>query len=249
MERIEPDSEGAMKKRLGDIEAKHQDPYRSTSCARQTGFSGKLLLGALSLVVLLTAAGLLYGQGAGDALFIDPNGRVVIGEDLQVTGRTDVGANLNVVGNVRAASFEGLGAVPRGAILMWSGNPAQLPAGWVLCDGGQNTPNLMGRFVVGYDPNDPDYDQLNKTGGEKLHQLTISEMPTHSHTGQTDNSRLSLKVTGGIGGTHGLAAAHDQRTQNFDHQHRFTTAPQGGGAAHENRPPYYALAYIMYVGG
>jgi microcystin-dependent protein len=132
---------------------------------------------------------------------------------------------------------------------MWSGNPVQLPGGWRLCDGTNDTPNLKGRFIVGYDPNDVEYNQIKKTGGEKRHQLTVSEMPTHSHSGQTDSSRLSLKVTGGIGGTHGLAAARNQRTQNFDHNHKFTTAPQGGGAAHENRPPYYVLAYIMYVGG
>jgi len=238
-----------LRQQLCDIRGKRRNSWRSVSRARQTGFFSKFLLGAFSLVILLTVGGLLYGQGAGDALFIDPNGRVVIGGDLQVTGRTGVGTNVNVAGTVTATSFEGLGSVPRGAILMWSGNPAQLPAGWVLCDGGHNTPNLKGRFIVGYDPNDIEYNQLKNTGGEKRHQLTISEMPAHSHSGQTDSSRLSLKITGLIGGTHGLAAAADQGTRNFDHRHNFTTAVQGGGAAHENRPPYYVLAYIMYVGG
>lgn len=30
-----------------------------------------------------------------------------------------------------------------------------------------------------------------------------------------------------------------------DHSHTITVAATGGGQAHENRPPYYALAYIM----
>jgi microcystin-dependent protein len=30
-----------------------------------------------------------------------------------------------------------------------------------------------------------------------------------------------------------------------EHTHTFTTAATGDGTAHENRPPYYALAYIM----
>jgi len=34
---------------------------------------------------------------------------------------------------------------------------------------------------------------------------------------------------------------------NHNHSFSFTTAPTGGGLAHENRPPYYALAYIMKV--
>jgi microcystin-dependent protein len=239
----------ALRQKLGRLEAKHRDSLPGASCARRTRFSSKFLLGALSMVALLTVGGLLYGQGGGDALFIDQNGRVVIGGELQVTGRTGVDTDLKVAGNLSANSIEGLGAVPKGAILMWSGSPAQLPAGWVLCDGTNGRPDLKGRFIVGYDPNDVEYNSLKKTGGEKAHKLTVLEMPAHSHSGQTDSSRLSLKVTGGIGGTHGLAAAHDQKTAHFDHQHSFTTASQGGGAAHENRPPYYVLAYIMYVGG
>ena len=250
----QPDSElraelDALRQKLGNLEAKHRDSLRSASCSRRAKFSRKFLLGALPLAVLLAAGGLLYGQGAGDALFIDPDGRVVIGGDLDVMGRTGVGTDLNVAGTIMATSFAGIGAVPKGAILMWSGDPAQLPAGWVLCDGTNGTPDLKGRFVVGYDPNDADYSAPNKTGGEKMHTLTVAEMPSHAHSGQTASHRLSLRKTGWVGGTHGLAAAADKGAANFDHRHNFTTAPQGGGAAHENRPPYYVLAYIMYAGG
>ena len=31
--------------------------------------------------------------------------------------------------------------------------------------------------------------------------------------------------------------------------HTHTINNTGGGKAHENRPPYYALAFIMYIGG
>lgn len=52
------------------------------------------------------------------------------------------------------SEFNGYGSVPLGAILMWSGNLASLPDGWALCDGrtsnGYKTPDLRGRFVVGY---------------------------------------------------------------------------------------------------
>lgn len=69
----------ALRQKLGNLEAKHGDSLRSASRSRRAGFSRKFLLGALSLAALLTAGGLLYGQGAGDALFIDPNGNVGIG--------------------------------------------------------------------------------------------------------------------------------------------------------------------------
>ena len=33
-----------------------------------------------------------------------------------------------------------------------------------------------------------------------------------------------------------------------EHTHTLTTDNKGGGQAHENRPPYYALAFIMFKG-
>lgn len=39
--------------------------------------------------------------------------------------------------------------VPSGAILMWSGNYTNVPAGFAVCDGANGTPNLQGLFVVG----------------------------------------------------------------------------------------------------
>ena len=33
-----------------------------------------------------------------------------------------------------------------------------------------------------------------------------------------------------------------------NHSHTLTTNNKGGNTAHENRPPYYALAYIMFKG-
>ena len=36
--------------------------------------------------------------------------------------------------------------VPVGTIIMWSGT--QLPEGWSVCDGTNNTPNLIDRFVL-----------------------------------------------------------------------------------------------------
>ena len=37
----------------------------------------------------------------------------------------------------------------KGIIVMWSGADTDVPAGWVLCDGTNNTPDLRGRFILG----------------------------------------------------------------------------------------------------
>lgn len=42
-------------------------------------------------------------------------------------------------------------------------------------------PNLLGRFVVGYDPSNQDYNTIGNMGGEALVTLTLDQIPPHSH--------------------------------------------------------------------
>ena len=39
--------------------------------------------------------------------------------------------------------------MPPGSIIMWAGTIASIPSGWIICDGNNGTPNLLGRFVEG----------------------------------------------------------------------------------------------------
>src|SRR5688500_12623284 len=68
---------------------------------------------------------------------------------LRETDQAMTTQELNVHGTVTAAAFRGDGAVPRGVIVMWSGNTGSIPAWWVLCDGQNGAPNLLDRFVLG----------------------------------------------------------------------------------------------------
>jgi len=117
--------------------------------------------------------------------------------------------------------------VPRGVITMWSGALDAIPSGWVLCDGTQSTPDLRDRFIVGAGGS---YAK-GATGGEAMHTLTIAEMPSHSHLVKAGQASL------GSGGN--SRTFFDRTTGNYN-----GNSDTGGGAAHENRPPYYALAYI-----
>ena len=38
--------------------------------------------------------------------------------------------------------------IPSGSIIMWSGSIASIPAGYVLCNGSNGTPNLLDSMVV-----------------------------------------------------------------------------------------------------
>ena len=119
--------------------------------------------------------------------------------------------------------------IPSGVILLWSGSQASIPTGWVLCNGSNGTPNLRDRFIVGAGSS---Y-SVGATGGSNTHVLSIAEMPSHRHgttiTIQNDSAGSELFNDG----------SNPRGSQVFYSDY------QGGGGAHENRPPYYALCYIM----
>jgi len=117
-------------------------------------------------------------------------------------------------------------SVPRGLIVMWSGRMLDIPTGWQLCDGTNGTPDLRDRFIVGAGQG---Y-SVGNTGGEAMHTLTIAEIPAHSHTYNNSN-KSGNQADGGS-------------PRNTGDQEGITSST-GGGQPHENRPPYYALAYIM----
>ncbi len=144
--------------------------------------------------------------------------------------------------NGSALSFASVEAFVSGMILIWSGAANAIPTGWVLCDGNNSTPNLSGKFVVGYDASNGDYD-VGDTGGAETVTLTINEMPAHGHTATLHGSAGSHPYDRFAGG---------KRDWNYPGENNQGTAPfpggmgsTGGGAAHENRPPFYALCYIM----
>lgn len=138
--------------------------------------------------------------------------------------------------------------MPIRGIIMWSGSITEIPENWALCDGSIvneiQTPDLRGRFLVGagsdagegeifdvvtgavsgqYAPGD--------TGGETAHQLTEAELASHNHSYQAP-----------VAGTVTTGSNVDIRSQTAS-----TTGTAGSDHYHENRPPYYALAFIIKV--
>ena len=122
-----------------------------------------------------------------------------------------------------------------GMILMWSGSIDNIPEGWVLCDGSNDTPDLRNRFIVGAGG---EY-AVNDIGGSNSVTLTTSQIPSHTHTAKysTDTTKSGDSSSGTFITT--ISQTSGSRS--------FTTETAGGGTAHENRPPYYSLAYIMKI--
>jgi microcystin-dependent protein len=126
-------------------------------------------------------------------------------------------------------------------------------ANWALCDGQNGTPNLKGRFVVGFDSGQVDYNATGKTGGASSVTLTINQIPTHKHKlvadGNAGESALTsanqIAETGQVGSNvnfeYTLAGSGSPATIG-------SSGSEGGGQSHENRPLYYTLAYVKKIG-
>ncbi len=92
-------------------------------------------------------------------------------------------------------------------------------------------PNLKGRIPIGYDSSQTEFDLMGETGGAKSHTLTISEMPSHTHT-----------VT--LGGSDGSGTGNKaSRTPNSNTTQ--TTSATGGGTAFDIMNPYVVVEYII----
>ena len=179
-------------------------------------------------------------------------GRTTLKGGLNVAaGETTVGSltatNLVVDGTVHVGTsgeFKGYGTIPVGGIIMWNGAANKVPDGWKLCDGTEGTPNLKGRFIVGYDPSDSDYNTVGKTGGERAVTLSKDQMPSHTHevwgrsSGYTARHNDDAEV---------ITYANKGWGSSSNYQKINDSGSAGNGQAHENRPPYYALCFIMRV--
>ncbi|MCW3125134.1 MAG: hypothetical protein JWO03_792 [Bacteroidetes bacterium] len=87
-------------------------------------------------------------------------------------------------------------AVPAGAIVLWSGTKASIPSGWALCDGTAGTPNLLDKFILSVGVSAYTATDINVTGGNSSHTISVAELPAHFHTGTTDVSTPALTFTG-----------------------------------------------------
>ncbi len=212
-------------------------------------------------------------QAPPNGAYVD--GQVIIGSGAGTTSKLEIEGTATATDSITAPNFWGRGTVPVGFIGMYSGstNATLFEAsgkgkdgskmeGWAICNGHNGTPNLVDRFVVGAGRDNLDanleanrmYD-VTTTGGENSHTLTIAEMPSHNHEGLTDttgshrhglNTRKYDDKANGVTATN--YGGNDTHTAYAGiHSHKLYIENKGNDAPHENRPPYYAVYYIMRI--
>lgn len=171
----------------------------------------------------------------------------------------DLGTNTVRYANVYADNFVGSGAnltgiesFVTGMILLWSGSTGSIPSGFVLCNGSNSTPDLRDRFVVGAGNtysvgatggSNTGTDTVNISGSDTV-SITVSGT-AEAYTGYSENS------------THFANYWNSLRTIQYNYSRGKISLPFSGTGTDtvnisgsdtvsiDNRPPYYALCYIM----
>ncbi|MFA7087374.1 MAG: hypothetical protein WC145_11975 [Aliarcobacter sp.] len=162
------------------------------------------------------------------------------------------GLDADTVDGYTAAQIEAE-AVPRGTIAIWSGSQASIPAGWVLCNGVNSTPDLRDKFVVGAGDSyakgaTGGYASRTPTGSVTIatHTLTKAELPVHYHLYDDIYYNCSWRGMGYSPITGEASSAHNRETSSTGggdpHGHSGSTIAFD---SYDNRPPYYALCWIM----
>jgi|GEM_PF-6548196 len=122
------------------------------------------------------------------------------------------------------------------------GKPYTEAWGWALCNGQAGRADLRGAFVAGLDPARADYDQVGDTGGLEQVTLELTQIPPHNH----NNGSFTKLLKNSTGGND--TAQTDASPGELNAVTGADIQPAGGGGSHENRPPFYVLAYRQWVG-
>ena len=184
------------------------------------------------------------------------NNPVRIDTALNYNPSTDTLTAGNFVGDISGTT----GGFLTGMIMMWGGTTA--PTGWQLCNGDPastsalqtllgetNVPDLRDRFVIGAGNS---YARHAK-GGESTVELQTTHLPSHRHfafrSGNHGSARTGSNLSANRTAASGSGASNLYEGYNITHSTNDAdvgrTSPTGSGSAHENKPPYYALTYII----
>jgi microcystin-dependent protein len=155
-------------------------------------------------------------------------------------------------GNLSSIQF------PPGMIIAWKpgkdADKTHAPAGWAICDGQNDTPDLRGRFILGSNPYNSKNENFTaretdeKDGKETTtFTLTVANIPAHKHKlSPIEANGVQTFPTQWGSGSGGAMAAGNWGVNKYNGD--YNTDSTGSGTAVTGvpiMPPFYTLIYIM----
>lgn len=218
--------------------------FNTQSTMFTMGYGGRSLDAGLYLSATGALCVGMYDNGAykGTPVTIPKTGAVSLSTGISTTNITASGtitgskaidftqieADTVVATKIQATKWEGVFPVGAVYISLTTINPSVYFGGtWVTFG--------QGRTLVGVNTSDSSFNAVEKTGGEKTHKLTTTEIPSHSHTAY---SYTSKNEAGGYGLNTGVAF-YDRVMVSGNH----TTSSSGGNGSHNNLQPYITVYF------
>lgn len=153
----------------------------------------------------------------------------------------------------------------KGMIMMWKGSIADIPRGWHLCDSTSGTIDLRDKFIVGAGSS---YSVANKGGSlsnKAQITLTYKNIPAHRHLFVGDINAVKSGWVNRAGNDHGSnwsgsgsgagylyqtrGSVYEDRNGSFENENcQYSNTCTVSSQNMDNRPPFYALAFIQYIG-
>lgn len=140
--------------------------------------------------------------------------------------------------------------IPSGGIMLWHGTIANIPDGFVICDGNNSTPNLLDRFVesvpnVGTDPGATGGADAKTTAGH------VHSGPSHQHDLPFSIESSWDKDEFGSGASISVTRSIEDTAYTASQLACLTKANGTGNTGSQTdsisdiRPKYYDVAFIM----
>ena len=216
---------------------------------------------------------LLIGDSSSSHLLIDDNEIMAKNNNSSSTlYLQDEGGNVDINGSIMEYGFD---LLPIGSVVIYygtvDGNHPEISGvinqNWQICNGQGDTPDLRNLFIVGAGNN---YDLGAKNGGAQggsktsthTHNFdpnnTYSDDDYHTHTfGSSSSNHGGCTSSCVVGGDErdGNKPSHTHTFNSSSHDHSLNLDPKNtdgpiksnGTSETENRPPYYALYYMMKI--
>lgn len=154
-------------------------------------------------------------------------------EGIRETSKEAYDKSVEAMKTAQQVTFDTI--YPVGSIYMSvnATNPSELFGGtWVAWG--------SGRVPVGVDTSDSDFSTIEKTGGEKTHELSINEMPSHTHANYAKRTNVTINSSGNT-----IISCHRSNTGASTGDNIGKT---GSNAPHNNLQPYITCYMWKRIG-